>query len=114
MPRMLAVIVVLATAGLGACSGEGRRPVPETVTVAAEPGPPWVSAVRRHHSLAGRIWRPSENAFVDRHEVLAALAKSPFVLVGENTTTSITTPSRPGCWPGSWPEGGAPPSPSRC
>ena len=83
MPRMLAVIVVLATAGLGACSGEGRRPVPETVTVAAEPGPPWVSAVRRHHSLAGRIWRPSENAFVDRHEVLAALAKSPFVLVGE-------------------------------
>ncbi len=83
MSRLLAVFVVLAAAGLGACSEEGRRPMPKTVKVATEPGPPWVSAVGRHHPLAGRIWRPSENAFVDRQAVLEALDKAPFVLIGE-------------------------------
>lgn len=79
MSRLLAVFVVLAAAGLGACSGEGRVPV----TVPAQPGPPWVSTVERDHPLAGRIWWPAENGFVDREAVLAALEKAPFVLIGE-------------------------------
>ena len=79
MSRLLAVFVVLAAAGLGACSGDGRVPV----AVPAQPGPPWVSAVQRDHPLAGRIWRPSENGFVDRWTMLAALEKAPFVLIGE-------------------------------
>lgn len=79
MSRLLAVFMVLAVAGLGACSGEGHVPV----IVPAPPGPPWVSAVERDHPLAGRIWWPSENGFVDRQAVLAALEKAPFVLIGE-------------------------------
>ena len=79
MPRLLAAFVVLAAAGLVACSGEGRVPV----TVPEQPGPPWVSAVERDHPLAGRIWQPSENDFVDREAVLAALENAAFVLIGE-------------------------------
>jgi uncharacterized iron-regulated protein len=50
---------------------------------AEEPTPPWISENYRDHPLAGRIWQPRTGRFVDRQRVIAELAKSKFVLLGE-------------------------------
>ncbi len=43
----------------------------------------WVSTLHRDHQLAGRIWDTRAGAFVDEPALDAALAASPFVLLGE-------------------------------
>ena len=47
------------------------------------PGAPWVSEHARDHSLAGRIWQPSQGRFVTPEAVAAALGQARFVLLGE-------------------------------
>lgn len=72
MSRRWLIAVGLALAVLTACA-----------TPSGEPGPPWQSAIDRDHPLAGRIWRPAERRFAAPDEVVAALAKASFVMLGE-------------------------------
>lgn len=52
-------------------------------TPSGEPGQPWLSDFDRDHPLAGRIWRPAAQRFTAPDELVAALAKASFVLLGE-------------------------------
>jgi uncharacterized iron-regulated protein len=68
---LLGFVLFPATLGAGSL---GRQ---------APPGDPWVSAAQRDHPLAGRIWQPSGKQFVDAGELVAALDKAVFILLGE-------------------------------
>jgi uncharacterized iron-regulated protein len=52
---------------------------------AADPldGRPWSTDVFRDHALVGRIWLPAEHRFADAQAVMAMLAGTTFVLLGE-------------------------------
>jgi uncharacterized iron-regulated protein len=52
---------------------------------AAGPGPleSWESEVQRGNWLAGRIWQPGEKRYATARDVVAALGKADFVLLGE-------------------------------
>lgn len=57
---------------------------PANAPAAAEaPGPPWLSPSGGDHPLAGKIWQPSAAAYAGAGAVVAALARAPFVLIGE-------------------------------
>ena len=47
-------------------------------------GEPWVSALDRDHPLAGRIWSPAEDEFMDSDRLIDAMAAADFVLLGES------------------------------
>jgi len=49
----------------------------------APPGAPWVSPALAGHPLAGRIWQPAADRFVEPAALLAAVADAPYVLLGE-------------------------------
>ena len=75
MPRpvpvfLLAIAIPLL---LGACAGGPT----------GAPGVPWVSEFGRDHPLTGRIWDARERRFAAPQEVVAALGRARFVLLGE-------------------------------
>jgi uncharacterized iron-regulated protein len=44
---------------------------------------PWESPLGRNHPLAGRIWDVSSGGFIDRRSLVADVARSDFILLGE-------------------------------
>ena len=71
-----AVAMVLTTAGLSAAIADNRDVPPMPVD--------WRSSEQRDHPLVGKIWSRAAGALVSAQDYGMALAKSRFILLGEN------------------------------
>ena len=64
--------LLLCATFLAACASGGPGPLEN-----------WQSEVQRDHGLAGYIWSPESKRFVDPDDVVEALGKADFALIGE-------------------------------
>jgi uncharacterized iron-regulated protein len=65
-----------------ACASQAST-APPTAVVAPAPSESWQSTLDRKHVLVGKIWDVQARAFVEQSALLAQLARSRFVLLGE-------------------------------
>ncbi|MGB8840275.1 MAG: ChaN family lipoprotein [Aliidongia sp.] len=77
--RILPALLFLIAAAIGA----EHRSIAAQAGVTGVPVPPWQSPLSRDHVLAGRIWLPAEDRFVEPAELAGRLRAADFVLLGE-------------------------------
>jgi uncharacterized iron-regulated protein len=79
LPVLLFLIAAIPTIGM-------EHPWSPAVAyggVTALPVPPWQSPLSQDHLLAGRIWLPAEDRFIEPPELVQRLSAADFVLLGE-------------------------------
>jgi len=79
MPWRVRWVALLCAGVLCGCSAMMQLPV----TIPDVVGEKWYSFYQKDHVLVGRIWSPAEKRFVSQGELLEAVLRAQYVLLGE-------------------------------